>query len=66
MDIHKEHCMQENILNPDNPTELTSINNFKTCKTCKMSISTISEYKMHIKEHRKVCEVFVHDNINIK
>lgn len=56
--------MLENILNPDNPTEVTSANNFKTCKTCKKSTSSISEYKMHIKEHRQVCRTFRYDNIN--
>lgn len=49
--------MQENIINPINPTDETSISCFKTCKTCKKMFSIISEYKMHIKEHRKVCEI---------
>uniref|UniRef100_A0A2S2R835 Zinc finger protein n=1 Tax=Sipha flava TaxID=143950 RepID=A0A2S2R835_9HEMI len=53
LDIHKENCMQENVLNSDNLTEVKSVNNFKNCKICKMSISTITEYKMHIKEHRR-------------
>jgi hypothetical protein len=56
--------MQENVLNSDNLTEVKSVNNFKNCKICKMSISTITEYKMHIKEHRRVCIIFVNDNIN--
>lgn len=56
--------MQENVLNFDNPTEVTSVNNFKICKICNMSLSTTTEYKMHIKEHRKVCRNFVKDNIN--
>lgn len=46
--------MQENIIDPDNPVEIASSACFKTCKICKKSLSTVSEYKMHIKEHRKV------------
>ncbi|XP_022167998.1 zinc finger protein 107-like [Myzus persicae] len=50
LDIHKENCMQENIINP---SEEASVACIKTCTICNMSFSTISEYKMHIKEHRK-------------
>ncbi|XP_027853757.2 zinc finger protein 182-like isoform X2 [Aphis gossypii] len=50
LDIHKENCMQEYIINPD---EGTSVDCIKTCTVCNKSFSTIPEYKMHIKEHRK-------------
>jgi len=46
--------MQENIISLDNPLGLTSISSLKTCKTCKKSLPTVLEYKMHIKEHKKV------------
>ncbi|XP_026810472.1 zinc finger protein 665-like [Rhopalosiphum maidis] len=50
LDIHKENCMQEYIINPDEGTSVACI---KTCTVCNKSFSTIPEYKMHIKEHRK-------------
>ncbi|XP_060880467.1 zinc finger protein 665-like isoform X3 [Metopolophium dirhodum] len=46
LDIHKENCIQENLMNPG---EETSVG----CTICNMSFSTVSEYKMHNKEHRK-------------
>lgn len=51
--------MQENIIDPDNMVEITTAVCLKTCKTCKKSLSTVSEYKMHIKEHRKVSSHFL-------
>lgn len=54
MDIHKENCLQENLINSDNQMDVTSIDYFKTCKVCKKSLVTLSEYKMHEKEHKKV------------
>ncbi|KAL4149327.1 hypothetical protein QTP88_003296 [Uroleucon formosanum] len=50
LDIHKGNCMQENLMNSD---EETSVGCIKTCTICNMSFSTVSEYKMHIKEHKK-------------
>lgn len=50
--------MQENIIDPDNMVEITTAVCLKTCKACKKSLSTVSEYKMHIKEHRKVSSHF--------
>ncbi|XP_015378345.1 PREDICTED: zinc finger protein Xfin-like, partial [Diuraphis noxia] len=50
LDIHKENCMQENLINPGEGTSIASI---KTCTSCNMSFTTVSEYKMHIKEHKK-------------
>lgn len=50
--------MQENIINSDCPVDLTSVPCFKTCEICKKSFSTTLEYKMHIKEHKKVCIAF--------
>lgn len=49
--------MQENIINPNSCVDETSISCFTTCKICKKTFSTNSEYKMHIKEHRKVCRI---------
>lgn len=59
MDIHKEQCMQENIINHDNSVEAASISCFKICKACKKSFTTTLDYKMHIKEHRKVCKIIM-------
>jgi len=47
--------MLENIINPDEGTSVACI---KVCTTCNKSFATISEYKMHIKEHRKVSPSF--------
>lgn len=55
MDIHKENCMQENLMNPG---EGTSVACTKTCTSCNMSFSTVTEYKMHIKEHKKVSLIY--------
>lgn len=58
MDIHKEHCMQESLTNLDEegPSNIC----YKTCKTCKKSLSTLSEYKAHIKEHKLVCTFYIY------
>jgi len=55
LDIHKENCMQENLINP---SEGTSVACIKTCISCNMTFSTVPEYKMHIKEHKKVCLIY--------
>lgn len=47
--------MQEHIINPDEGTSVACI---KTCTVCNKFFSTISEYKMHIKEHRKVSRIY--------
>lgn len=41
-----------------NSDEETSVGCIKTCTICNMSFSTVSEYKMHIKEHKKVSQFF--------
>jgi len=55
LDIHKENCMQENLINSDEGASAACI---KTCTSCNMSFSTVSEYKMHIKEHKKVSLIY--------
>jgi len=50
--------MQENLINSGEETSAACI---KTCTTCNMSFSTVSEYKMHIIEHRKVSQIFIYD-----
>jgi len=49
--------MITNIIDINDPMEVISVS-FKTCKICKKSFSTASEYKIHIKEHKKVCKIF--------
>jgi len=62
LDIHKENCIQENLMNSG---EETSVGCSKTCTICNMSFSTVSEYKMHNKEHRKVSTFFFYVHIII-
>jgi len=38
--------------------ERTSVACTKTCTSCDVSFSTVTEYKMHIKEHKKVSLIY--------
>lgn len=58
--------MQENIIDLENSIDITSATCLTTCKICDKTLSTISEYKIHIKEHRKVSKTLIVNCLHLK